>query len=95
MKLNVSISSPPTKSPCFFGIDTPDRRELIAADHDTEAIRRHVGADSLAYLSLEGLFASLESDGDERCAACWTENYPVPLPRDEAAQLRLFAKSRR
>jgi len=94
-EVHMRISSPPTKSPCFYGIDTPDRRELIAAEHDAMAIRRHVGADSLSYLSLDGLLGALGAEADERCTACWTEDYPVPLPRDEAAQLRLFAKSRR
>ena len=74
------ITSPPTRSPCYYGIDTPTKEELIAAQKDIEAIRQFVNADSLAYLSVGGLHAVV---GDERgprqrfCNACFTGEYPA------------------
>jgi amidophosphoribosyltransferase len=93
-EVHVRISCPPTRSPCFYGIDTPDREELIASANDTESICRHIGADSLGFLSMEGLCSSLAVEADQVCTACWTMDYPVPLPLSDAAQLRLFDKGR-
>ncbi len=94
-QVHLRISCPPTVGPCFYGIDTPKREELIASRHPVEEIRIFTGADSLGYLSLEGLLRSLEAGPDDVCTACWTDRHPVALPRAEAEQLRLFEKGRR
>jgi amidophosphoribosyltransferase len=78
-EVHLRISCPPTVSPCFYGVDTPSKRDLIAANHSIEEIRQFIEADSLAYLSLEGLLASCEGDeGNRYCVACYTGNYPTP-----------------
>jgi amidophosphoribosyltransferase len=77
-EVHLRISCPPTISPCFYGVDTPSKRDLIAANKSVEEIRQFIEADSLAYLSLEGLLKSC--DGDEHngyCTACYTGNYPT------------------
>ena len=94
-EVHMRISCPPTISPCYYGIDTPHREELIAAQKPVERIRGFIGADSLSYLSLAGMLEAVGSSAGDCCTACWTEEYPVALPRTEAAQLRLFEKSRR
>jgi amidophosphoribosyltransferase len=88
-EIHMRISSPPTRWPCYYGIDTPTRRELIASSHTVEEIRRHVRADSLAYLSHQGLLRAV-SKGEGYCAACFTGDYPVPFPVEDVSQLRLF-----
>lgn len=94
-EVHLRISCPPTIGPCFYGIDTPERDELIASRQTLEEIRVFTSADSLGYLSLEGLLGALEAEENEVCAACWTDRHPVALPRAEAEQLRLFEKGRR
>jgi len=94
-EVHVRISSPPTIGPCHYGIDTPTREELIASKQSVEEIRAFVGADSLAYLSVEGLLRAQGVSRDEVCTACWTDDQPVALPRAEAEQLGLFEKPRR
>ena len=77
-EVHLRISCPPTISPCFYGVDTPSKRDLIAANHSVEGIRQFIEADSLAYLSLEGLLASCEGDeGNRYCVACYTGVYPT------------------
>jgi amidophosphoribosyltransferase len=93
--VHMRVSCPPTIGPCYYGIDTPNREELIAATHPAEEIRRFVGADSLGYLSMDGLLRAARSSRGEVCTACWTDDHPVAIPRAEAAQLRLFEKARR
>jgi amidophosphoribosyltransferase len=94
-EVHVRISSPPTTGPCYYGIDTPLRSELIAAAHSVEEIRRFIGADSLAYLSQEGLLAAVGDPGEERfCTACFSGRYPVEVVQPDAAQLQLFEKAR-
>ena len=88
-EIHMRISSPPTTWPCYYGIDTPTRRELIASSHTVEEIRRYIRADSLAYLSHQGLLRAV-SKGEGYCAACFTGEYPVPFPAEEVSQLRLF-----
>ena len=85
------ISCPPTVSPCFYGVDTPRRSELIAATHTLDEIRRYLGADTLAYLSLEGLTASVGAPKGY-CTSCYTGEYPVAFPRNEQAYLQLALK---
>jgi amidophosphoribosyltransferase len=86
------ISCPPTISPCFYGVDTPRRSELIAATHTLEEIRKYLDADSVAYLSLDGLTASVPDGKKKYCTSCYTGIYPVAFPRDEAAYLQLALK---
>jgi amidophosphoribosyltransferase len=82
-EVHIRVSSPPLKWPCFYGIDMPDQDELIGSRLDVEGIREHVGADSLAYLSLEGMLAATEVPSDEFCTACYSSRYPVPIPEGE------------
>jgi amidophosphoribosyltransferase len=89
-EVHVRISSPPSISPCFYGIDTPSKRELIAANQSVEEIRDYLGADSLAYLSLNGLLQTVSPDGHRFCTACFTGDYPAGSPSEELLQLELF-----
>lgn len=74
-EVHMRISSPPTAFPCFYGIDTPTRKELIASTHSVEETRKYITADSLNYLSIEGLRDCVRSD--DYCYACFTGNYPT------------------
>jgi len=88
-EIHMRISSPPFKFPCYYGIDTPSKGELIASSHSVEEIKNYLGCDSLGYLSVEGM---LKAVGRENfCTACFTGNYPIP-PEDAEfiVQLRLF-----
>jgi amidophosphoribosyltransferase len=91
-EVHVRISCPPTISPCFYGVDTPRRTELIAATHSLEEIREFLEADSIGYLSLEGLLSAVGSERRSYCTSCYTGVYPVPFPRDEASYLQLALK---
>ncbi|MBP1634404.1 MAG: amidophosphoribosyltransferase [Acidobacteria bacterium] len=88
-EVHLRISCPPTISPCFYGVDTPRRSELIAATHTLDEIKKYVDADSLAYLSLEGMLASVNSHRAHYCTSCYTGRYPVPFPRRQADQVQL------
>ena len=88
-EVHVRISCPPTVSPCYYGVDTPRRSELIAATHTLEEIRKYLGADSLRYLSLEGMLNALNAHGSHYCASCYTGQYPVPFPVEHAKQEQL------
>lgn len=76
-EVHLRISSPPTTGPCYYGIDTPERQELIAASASVEEIRQFVGADSLGYLSEAGMLACLETPAENFCTACFSGRYPV------------------
>ena len=91
-EVHMRISCPPTVSPCFYGVDTPRRSELIAATHTLEEIRKYLDADSVAYLSLEGLTGVVNGGRSKYCTSCYTGVYPVAFPRDEAAYLQLALK---
>ena len=91
-EVHVRISCPPTISPCFYGVDTPRKAELIAATHSLEEIREYLGADSVAYLSMEGLLSSVGAQRGSYCTSCYTGFYPVEFPRDEASYLQLALK---
>jgi amidophosphoribosyltransferase len=91
-EVHVRISCPPTISPCFYGVDTPRKAELIAATHTLEEIREFLEADSVAYLSLEGLLSAVNSERTSYCTSCYTGVYPVPFPRNEASYLQLALK---
>jgi amidophosphoribosyltransferase len=77
-EVHVRISCPPTAHPCFYGIDFPTREELIAGTHGVDAIRDFIGADSLGYLSVEGLLSPFGDDAGF-CRACFTGEYPVDV----------------
>jgi amidophosphoribosyltransferase len=80
LEVHVRISSPPVKWPCFYGIDFATRAELIANGLDEEEIRSSIGADSLGYISLEGMIEATRQPEDQLCRACFTGEYPIPLP---------------
>ncbi|MBI4653604.1 MAG: amidophosphoribosyltransferase [Nitrospirae bacterium] len=88
-EVHMRISSPPTIGPCFYGIDTPTRKELIAATHSVEEIRKHTTADSLNYLSLDGLLTVVPNPSDY-CTACFNNNYPVFSSSEKTEQMALF-----
>ena len=81
-EIHVRISSPPVKWPCFYGIDFATRAELVASGLEVEEIRRSIGADSLGYVSLEGLIESTQVDENKLCGACFTGQYPIRIPAD-------------
>ncbi len=91
-EVHMRISSPPTTHPCFYGIDTPTRQELIASSHTVEEIRRYTTADSLGYLSLEGLLSVIPDSMNKFCTACFNGDYPIAFPEDRMSQLGLFEK---
>jgi len=94
-EIHMRISCPPTTGPCYYGIDTPLKSELIAATHTVEEIRRYIEADSLAYLSHEGLLSAVEDPQQGRhCTACFSGRYPVAVSLPDQSQLRLFEKAR-
>ena len=78
-EVHLRISSPPIVSPCFYGVDMASVNELIAASRSVEEIREILGADSLAYLSLDGLQRAIERPAERFCRACLTGRYPVPI----------------
>ncbi len=94
VEIHVRIASPPVKWPCFYGIDFASRAELIAngsGPDDTESlddmvenVRRSIGADSLGYISIEGMIAATEQPSSRLCCACFDGNYPIPLPTEAA-----------
>jgi amidophosphoribosyltransferase len=91
-EVHMRIAAPPTTNSCFYGIDTPTREELLASHQTVEEIRQYITADSLGYLSWDGLY-SFMGDGrrDGFCDACFTGNYPVAIPKDRTPhQLHLF-----
>jgi len=86
-EVHVRISSPPVIGQCYYGIDLADPDELVASARTVEEVREHIGATTLAYLSLDGLQASTRRPASALCRACLTREYPTPVP-DEAAKLR-------
>jgi amidophosphoribosyltransferase len=97
-EVHMRISSPPTKGPCHYGIDTPSREELIASSQSTAQIREFVGADTLGYLSLEGLRGAVGQGGEHGstneglCDACFSGEYPIAvIPPARLRQLRLIS----
>jgi amidophosphoribosyltransferase len=78
-EVHLRISCPPTISPCYYGVDTPTKDELIASRHSVEEIRKYVEADTLGYLSIEGLKAAVGDASGRFCYACYTAQYPTDL----------------
>jgi amidophosphoribosyltransferase len=94
-EVHVRISCPPTIGPCYYGIDTPLKSELIAASHTVEEISRYIEADSLAYLTHDGMLKAVGDPGHQRhCTACFSNRYPVAVSVPSESQLRLFEKAR-
>jgi amidophosphoribosyltransferase len=81
-EVHMRVSSAPVTGPCYYGIDTPSREELIAANHTQEEIRQSLGVDSLGYLSLDGMLQSVPDGPDGFCHACFSGDYPTPPPTD-------------
>lgn len=96
-EIHVRISSPPIVSPCFYGIDTPTRQELIAFNKGVEETRKYITADSLSYLSQKGMFRAVynneQSENKHFCTACFSEEYPIPYTGEETIQIGLFEDS--
>ncbi len=89
-EVHMRISCPPTRWPCYYGIDMPTREELIASSHSVEEIGRWIGADSLAYLSLDGMKGAASGEAGSYCAACWTGEYREPITAVDRRQAELF-----
>jgi amidophosphoribosyltransferase len=79
-EVHMRVSSPPIIGPCYYGIDTPNREELIAANHSIDEIARLIGVDSLGYLSLDGMLEAVPDGPDGFCDACFSGRYPTPAP---------------
>jgi amidophosphoribosyltransferase len=88
-EVHLKISSPPTIGPCFYGIDTPTRQELIASSHLIEEIKRYVTADSLTYLSLQGLKGIIPNP-HHYCTACFDNQYPISFPGEHLEQMEFL-----
>jgi amidophosphoribosyltransferase len=82
-EVHMRIASPPTRHSCFYGVDTPERAKLLAAQMSVEQMRDYINADSLAFISIEGLYRALGQERDaaqpQRCDACFTGVYPTTL----------------
>jgi amidophosphoribosyltransferase len=91
-EVHVRITAPPIKFPCFYGIDMATRRELVAANFSVEEIREKIGADSLGYLSVEGLLEAVHDGEELRCLACFTGDYPIPIPQKKRVAKDIFEK---
>jgi amidophosphoribosyltransferase len=82
-EVHVRISAPPYRWPCYYGVDTSNRSELVAARCETvEEIRKEIGADSLGYQTIEGLLQGVAVPRGKLCLACFTGRYPIPIPTD-------------
>ena len=98
-EVHMRISSPPTTHSCFYGIDTPEQDKLLAHSHSVEEMAALIGVDSLAFISIDGLYRALGKSGRDAakpqyCDACFTGDYPISLPDLEASserQLSLLA----
>ena len=81
-EVHLRVSCPPTKHACYYGIDFPNTKDLIASNHTLEEIRKHIGVDTLGYLSLNGMLESVPNGPDGFCHACFSGDYPTPPPTD-------------
>ncbi|MGN7613373.1 amidophosphoribosyltransferase [Magnetococcales bacterium HHB-1] len=88
-EVHMRISSPPTAYPCYYGIDTPTREELLAASHSIEAMEQYTTADSLAFLTLDGLYEAVDGREAGFCDACFSGDYPVDLPKEDRKRTSL------
>jgi amidophosphoribosyltransferase len=92
------IASPPTISPCFYGVDTPEKEKLIASQMSVEEIRQMIGADYLGYLSIDGLYQAInqtkrDNNMPQYCDACFTDQYPIRLTDKIGEAIPLFEKN--
>lgn len=88
-EVHMRIAAPPTAHPCFYGVDTPERQKLLAATHDLDGMRQFIGADSLAFISIDGLYRAMgeakrNAAAPQFCDACFTGDYPIPLTDEKA-----------
>jgi amidophosphoribosyltransferase len=93
LEIHVRISSPPITWPCFYGIDFATRAELIATGLGVEEVRQSIGADSLGYLSKDGMVAATNQEEKQLCTACFTGKYPIELPPEDRLGKNLLEKS--
>lgn len=84
-EVHFRVASPPITGPCYYGIDTPTKSELIASSHSVEDIRRHLGVETLGYLSLEGMVRAAGGDSTEFCHACFSGQYPTAIPDESSS----------
>ncbi len=100
-EVHMRVASPPTTHSCFYGVDTPKREELLAAENDLEAMREHIGVDTLAFISIDGLYRAMgvggrDNDAPQYCDACFSGDYPIRLTDQEdgrgPSQLSLLAE---
>jgi amidophosphoribosyltransferase len=84
-EVHVRISCPPTTHSCYYGVDTPHRQDLIASRMTNEEVCEYIGADSLGYLSLDGMLEAIGINGDSTCNACWSGKYPTLIANGAAA----------
>ncbi len=94
-EVHMLIASPPTIAPCFYGVDTPDKKDLVAANHTIEEIKKMIGVDHLAYISIDGLYRAIEGTkrdeaNPQYCDACFTDKYPIRLSDKEGGSIPLF-----
>ena len=89
-EVHLMISSPPVAHPCYYGLDTSNRQELIAADMEVEEITKEIGADSLTYLSIEGLHSIMKDREPGCCDACFSGNYPTETGDDKMAMEKVI-----
>ncbi|MDE2043209.1 MAG: amidophosphoribosyltransferase, partial [Alphaproteobacteria bacterium] len=92
-EVHMRIASPPTTHSCFYGVDTPERNKLLAAQHDLMGMTDYIDADSLAFISINGLYRALGEAGRDpacpsHCDACFTGDYPTRLTDHEGAEMR-------
>jgi amidophosphoribosyltransferase len=93
-EVHMRISCPPTISPCYYGVDTPTKEELIASSNSPEEIRKYLGADSLGYLSLQGLRQAVHDTEGDFCTSCYTGVYPTDLVQLEVRESGVAAKAK-
>jgi len=91
-EVHMRISAPPIKHPCHYGIDMSSREEMIAHDRTEDEVAAELGADSLAYLSLEGVYEAVRGDADQHCDACFSGHYPL-AGSDEANDKFAFERA--
>jgi amidophosphoribosyltransferase len=95
-EIHLRVASPPIRHPCFFGIDFPDQRELIAHERSVEEVRDYLKVDSLYYLSLEGMLSCVKMGAEKYCTACFSGDYPINVEEPvekfamDRGQLRMF-----
>ena len=98
-EVHMLIASPPTVAPCFYGVDTPNREDLIASNHSVDEIAKIIGVDSLAYISIDGLYRAITAENRDNgnpqyCDACFSNQYPIRLTDKDGSEIPLFEFAR-